>query len=125
MMSRNSTTEPGQPCSRISGRAFGSGDFDVQEVHRLTVDLGAELRVGVQLGLLGAPVELLGPVVGQLPQVVDGHAALPGCARQLLGPAGGGQPGLQIGQVGVGNRDTERLEGQLHSHTAIMRQCRV
>ncbi len=100
------------------------GRFDVQEVHRLTVDLGAELRVGIQLGLLGAPVEVVGPVVGKSFQVVHGHATLPGRPRQLLGPAGGGQPGLQLGQVGVGYRDSERLESQLRSHTAIMRHRR-
>ena len=100
------------------------GRFDVQEMHRLAVDLGAELRVGVELGLLGAPVELTRPVVGQLPEVINGHPALPGCARQLLGPAGRGQPGLQVGQVGVGNRDTERLECQLRGHPAIILQPR-
>ena len=92
MMSRNSTTEPGQPCSRISGRAFGFGRLDVEEVHGLAVDLGAELRVGVELGLLRAPVEAVGPVVGQCLEVIDRHSALPWCARQLFGPARRGQP---------------------------------
>ena len=95
----------------------------MQEVDGLAVDLGAELRVRVEFGLLGAPVEAVGPVIGELPQVFDRHAALPRCAGQLFGPARRGQPALQIGQVVVGYRDAEGLEGQLCGHPAIIRHA--
>ena len=44
MMSVNSTNELGQPWVMISGVASGFGRADVQEVDRLAVDGGGELR---------------------------------------------------------------------------------
>ena len=46
------------------GRGARDRRSDVHEVDRLAVDDGRELRKGVEPGLLGAPVEVAGPVVG-------------------------------------------------------------
>jgi hypothetical protein len=81
---------------------------DMQEVDRLPVDDGDELRELVQHRLLLAPVEAVGPVAGQLLEVVEGHPPAPADAGQLGGPAGAGQPLAQVVQVLVGNGDPER-----------------
>ena len=51
---RNSTTEPGQPCVITSGSASGVRRADVQEVDVEPVDLGPELRRGVEPRLAAA-----------------------------------------------------------------------
>ena len=61
------------------------GRFDVQEMHRLAVDLGAELRVGVELRLLGAPVELIQPSSRPVAGRNQREPRAARCARQLLG----------------------------------------
>ena len=69
----------------------GLGRADVQEVDRLTVDLGDELRQFVQPRLVGAPVEAVGPVGGQALEMVERDAAAPTVARRSLRPARAGQ----------------------------------
>ena len=51
----------GPPVAEHDGERARHGRAGVQEVHRLPVDLGEELRVGVEPVLPAAPVELLPP----------------------------------------------------------------
>ena len=83
------------------------GRADVQEVDVLAVDGRDELRDLVQPGLLGAPVEAVGPVAGQVLQVVQGYAAGPVVAGRVLRPAGPGDPVVQVVEVGLGDVDPE------------------
>ena len=55
-----------------------------------------------------APVVARPPVLGQLLQVVERHAAAPADAGQLVGPAGAGEPIAQVVEVGLGDVDPER-----------------
>ena len=49
----------------------------MDEVDRLAIDLGRGLGIGVELGLGGSPVVVIGPGLGQAGQVVGRDAALP------------------------------------------------
>ena len=82
----------------------------MQEVDVLAVDRGDELRDLVQPGLLGPPVEAVGPVAGQVLQVVQRDAASPVVAGGMLRPAGAGDPVLQVVEVGLGDVDPERAD---------------
>ena len=73
----------------------------------LAVDLGGELKVLVELGLLRAPVVLGAPVLGELLQVAQRHPASPAHAGQLTGPAGGGELVVQVVEIGVRDLATE------------------
>src|SRR5439155_2693252 len=92
----------------------GLPGFDVQEVDALAVDLGGELRVGVELRLGGAPVISSAPVTGELLQVAQRDAALPPRAGQAARPAGTGEPATQMVDVGLGDLDAEGLDGITH-----------
>jgi len=92
----------------------GLAGSDVQEVDALAVYLGGELRVGVELRLRGPPLELGAPIPGQFLQVVQRYAAGPPDAGQLAGPAGTGQPAVQVIDVGLGDFDAEGLDGLAH-----------
>src|SRR5690348_14218164 len=71
----------------------------MEEVEALAVDLGQELRVGVDAVLLGRPIEAGAPVAGERTEVADGDAALPVGAGQLVGPAGAGEAGVEVGEL--------------------------
>ena len=92
----------------------GLAGLDVQEVDVLAVDLGGELRVLVELRLGGAPVVLRVPVPGELLQVAQRYAAAPSHAGQLAGPAGAGEPAVQVVDVGLGDLDAEGLDAVAH-----------
>ncbi len=99
MTSRNSRIDPGQPCISSSGNASAMLRTGVDEVDRLAVDRGAEVRELVELLLVLAPVVVVAPVVDELAQVVERDPVLParvldlvGDARQLE-PACAGPPG--------------------------------
>jgi hypothetical protein len=100
-------------------RGLRLGGAEVQEVDRLPVDLGDELRVGVEPCLPGAPVVVVLPVVDQVADIADRDAVLParrdraglraaGIHGELVGPAGPGQPVGKVVQVGLGDLDAER-----------------
>src|ERR671914_1493667 len=57
------------------GQRAGLGRTDVQEVYVLPVDLRGVLRELVELRLLPAPVEAVGPVVGEILEVAERDAA--------------------------------------------------
>jgi hypothetical protein len=60
-----SVIEPGHPCVTISGNAFSCFRTDVNEMNVQSVDLGDELRQGVQFCLDLAPVILCRPIARQ------------------------------------------------------------
>ena len=98
---------------------------DVQEVDALAVDLGGELWVGIELRLGGAPVIAGAPVLGQLVQVAHWHAAGPPHVGQPAGPAGTGQPVVQVLDVGLGDLDTEELDTVAHRASPCQRAGRM
>ena len=101
----------GPPVTEHDGKRAGHRRASVQEVHRLPVDLGAELRVDVEPVLPAAPVELLPPGNQAAdPAERDTVGAVRG-PRGLFGrPSCLGKPTLQAGQVGIGDLGGERLE---------------
>ena len=95
---------------------------DVQEVDALAVDLGDELGVLVELRLLGAPVVPGAPVLGELLQVAQRYPAGPLDAGQLAGPAGVGEPVVQVVEVGLGDLDAEGLDRRRSSWFSLSGQ---
>ena len=89
----------------------GLGRPPVHEVDVEAVDAGLELVEPVEPPLLGPPVELVAPVLDELPQVGLVHPELPPDALGLVGHAGAREPLLQVGQHVVGDVDGERLDG--------------
>ena len=87
----------------------GLAGSDVQEMDALPVDLGDELGVGVEPRLCGAPVVLRAPVLGKFLQIAKRYAAGPPSARQLAGPAGAGEPVVQVVEVRLADLDAEKL----------------
>ena len=83
----------------------------MNEVDRLTVDLGGELIESVDPGLLSPPVVTFLPIVRELADFVDVGAVFPGRARQLIGPFRRCQTTLKIGEHNVRNMSFEGLDG--------------
>src|SRR6266851_1592939 len=79
----------------------------------LPVDRGSELSKRVQPLLMSTPVVAGAPVLGQLFHVFQGDAVVPARAGQLVGPAGPGQPGPQVVQIGLRDIDAERPDSCL------------
>src|SRR5262249_50285869 len=79
----------------------------VQEVNRLAVDRGRELRDLVESGLRGPPVEGCPPVLGEAPHVRTWHAPLPAGAGQVVWPAGPGEPVVKVVDVALRDLDAE------------------
>src|SRR5215208_6292042 len=100
----------GVPVADDQWARTGLRGADVQEVDVLPVDGGGELRILVKLRLPLAPVVFLLPVLGQLLEVTQRHAAAPSDAGQLTRPAGVGQALLQILQFSLRNTHLERLQ---------------
>lgn len=96
------------------------GRADVQGVDRLPVEGGEQLRVLVEACLPGAPVVAVRPVVGDLTEVGDGHAALPADVGQV-GPPGALDALAEVVERGVGHVDAELLEGHVRSSRATRR----
>jgi hypothetical protein len=78
-----------------------------------------ELLEGVELGLLGTPVEAVLPALGQAPHERQVRPVLPPRLRDLVGPTGAGQPLPQIVQHVVWDVETVRLwlEGRQFAST--------
>ena len=111
-MSRNSTIEPGQPCTSTSGSASGSGDRSVERVHSCAVDLGEELLVGVQARFGPPPVVLVAPVRHELVEVRAVGAVVPSRVGNRGRQARPHESFVEILEHVVGDRDPERLERQ-------------
>src|SRR5258708_2158835 len=85
------------------------------------VERDAELRKGVERGFLGAPVEILAPVFGELAQIADIGAIGPGFARGLVGETRAGKAIAQVGDVGIRNM---KREGGGFCHDPAHISCR-
>jgi hypothetical protein len=95
------------------------GRPDMEEVHRLAVDAGAELRIGVEPVLPPPPVEFL-PLGHQPSQATqrDSVGAVVGSGRLLGCPSGHGETMLQVIHLGLRDPGGERLD-----HGAGSRCC--
>ena len=82
---------------------------DVDEVDVQPVDLGHEVRQGVQLRLAPAPVVVCRPVAGEFLHRRQLHALRMICDEFLVGPAGGRDARAQRLDFRLGgDRDRER-----------------
>ncbi len=95
----------------------------MDEVDRLTVDLGAELRQSVEPGLVRAPVVLVAPVGDELAHVVDGDAVVPSRVVELVREPGLRKSPAEIVEVGLVDVDPERLDGAVHG-AGVKSRCR-
>ncbi len=106
----NSTIDPGQPWVITNGNASLRSDLLVDEMDVEPIDLGGVLVEPVQRRLTGAPVVVVGPVVGQLAGVGKGNALAPVVDALGLRPSRLGQPRPQVIEVSVGNGDAKRVD---------------
>src|SRR5471032_1874966 len=83
----------------------------MQKMHGLLVNGGGELRIGVKLGLLGAPIVGCLPICGETLEVLRRYASAPTLAGRFVGPSGIGEPLFQIVDLRLGNIDLERRDG--------------
>ena len=110
-----SMIEPGQPCVMMSGSAFGMLRTHVDEVDVEAVDLGDELRQGVQLRLALAPVVVRRPVARELLHRRELHALRLVRDRLLVGPARRRDAAVQVGERLVGEFDVEGADRALRT----------
>ena len=89
---------------------FGLGRPAVDEVDVEAVDAGLELLEPVEPPLLFPPVELVTPVLDELPKVGLVHPEPPSDTLGLVGHAGAREPLLQVGEHAVGDVDGERFD---------------
>src|SRR6187455_1113954 len=75
-----------------------------------TVDFGGEVVEAVERFLACPPVVFVGPVVGQLAGVFQWDALVPVVDAFGVRPTGARQPGLEVVEIGVGNRDAKRSD---------------
>ena len=121
MISRNSTIEPGHPWVTISGKRVGLGRAGVDEVHPRAVDLGEIVVERVERRLRAAPVVLVAPVRDELDEVAALGAVVPSRVGKLLREARAGESFAQVVEVGIGDLDGERFDGERHGGDAIVR----
>ncbi len=81
----------------------------VDEMQVDAADRHRELPEAVELGFPGAPVEACAPVVGKLLRVRHAGSGRPRLQRRLVGPARAREAVAQVGDVGVGDLEGERL----------------
>src|SRR5439155_281741 len=62
----------------------------VDEMDAYAIDVGAKLRILIELRLLCSPVERVLPVVHQLLQIPYVRAIVPACSLHFVGPARAG-----------------------------------
>ena len=79
----------------------------VDEMQVDAIKGNGELREGVELGLLSAPVEVTPPIVDQPGQVGQAGAGGPRFHRRFIRPPDPRQPFLQVDEDRVGNVHTE------------------
>src|SRR4029453_4780482 len=90
----------------------------MDEVDRLPVDLGAEGVELVEPRLVHAPVVVVTPMVGELPQVVDRDPVLPAGPLDLVGEAGAREPVVQVLEDRVIDPNLERPDLLAHGMVA-------
>ena len=108
MMSRNSTTDPGQPweMTRGSGRGTAAPLMNVVDVYATHRCL--EMREAVEPLLLSPPVEGFEPVRAELPHVVEVGAIVPATVVRHLVPSVGGNLRTNAREHLVGHPDAKR-----------------
>jgi hypothetical protein len=84
----------------------------VDEVHARAVDFGDVVVEGVEHRLGAPPVVLVAPVLDELREVAALGAVVPSCVGQLLRQARACEPYAEVVEVGVGDRDRERFDGE-------------
>ena len=82
----------------------------VEEVDFLSVDRRDELRNGIDLGFLCAPIESRAPVLGRLPDEAEHGAVVGARARQFIGPARLAEAGGQFVERRLRHTQQERLD---------------
>ena len=103
-----SMIEPGQPCVTMSGRRVLMLRADVNEVDVEPVDLGDELRQGVQFRLALAPVVVRRPNTRECLNRRELHALRLISDGLPLGPARGLDARAQLLELRLGDLDRER-----------------
>lgn len=79
----------------------------VDEVHRLTLDLGLEVAKTIDRPLLRPPVVVVQPVLGQRLQEGEIDAVVPAGSGWGVGPGGGADAARDLLQGGLGDIDGE------------------
>ena len=110
-----SMTEPGHPCVTMSGSAFVMLRANVNEMNVEPVDLGDELRQGVQPRLALAPVVICRPVARELLHRRERHALRIIRDRFPLGPPGCVYAPAELGQLRFRNTHMKRVNGLVNA----------
>ena len=115
-----SATEPGPPVEDEQGHGVRAFSSSVDEVDLLAFDLGDVVRPGVETSLCCPPVEVVGPVAAQVPQVVKVGALLPRRCPQLVRPPGADQTLAQISERSSG---TATVKASMRSAELLSAWC--
>ena len=86
----------------------------MHKVNGKTVDLGRELREAIEQRFALAPIIVLGPIAADLLDPLQRHALAPVADRLGLQPAGVPQPGSEIIEHIVADRDAIGLDFRTH-----------
>ena len=105
------------------GHRVGADAGDVQVVQVDPVQRHHELREGIEACLLGAPIEAVLPMGEQALEIVDIGPEGPWLAGCLVGQAGEGEAGLEIGdrRIRDGQGEGARLRGHWVGPPAVRR----
>ena len=108
---------PGPTVREDQRLGIGTLAAHVDEVDRHAVDLGAELRIGVDCAFVLAPVVAVDPVGHQLLEVGGVGAVLPAFVGEVVGPARALEARLQIAEHFIGYIDAKRFhDGRFPIH---------
>ena len=108
--SSNSRNDPGPPVGEHEGQRAGVRGAGVDGVDAQPVDVDPDLGQRGQARLGGAPVVAVPPVVDEVAQVGEGDALRPVVDGGGVGPAGGVEAAVEVGQVLVGHPDGEGVD---------------
>ena len=114
---------PGPAVGEHDRQRAVAGALLVQVVNADAVDLDPVVAVRVHRRLVAAPVVVVPPVVDELTQVGAVGSVAPVVVVEVLGEARAGEAVAQVGEVGVGNLDRERLG--LHADKTIRSDAEV
>ena len=109
-----SMIDPGHPCVTMSGNAFSCFERTWMKVNVQPVDLGDEVRYGVQLRLDLAPVVVRRPVARERLNRRELHALRVIRDRFPLGPPRRVDAPAQFGEIRFRKIHLKRTDGNLH-----------
>ena len=89
----------------------GTLSLDMQDMDRVSVHIGHKLGKGVEPGFGQAPVETVPPMRDEALQEIEIGAIAPPGAVDGIGPAGAGEPCLEVGDVLLGDGDFKGCGG--------------